>query len=93
MTGHFSVKSDVYSFGVILLEIVSGQKNRFFSRPLFEEALLHRVCSSASAHVFLHLNNNDINQFNNHRHGGFGMRGMLCIWWIPHWVKTIQEKK
>uniref|UniRef100_A0A7C9DMR5 Protein kinase domain-containing protein n=1 Tax=Opuntia streptacantha TaxID=393608 RepID=A0A7C9DMR5_OPUST len=52
MTGHFSVKSDVYSFGVILLEIVSGQKNRFFNRPLFEEALLHRVRSSASAHVF-----------------------------------------
>ncbi|XP_031264661.1 G-type lectin S-receptor-like serine/threonine-protein kinase At4g27290 [Pistacia vera] len=28
--GHFSLKSDVFSFGVILLEIVSGKKNRGF---------------------------------------------------------------
>nr|XP_017218278.1 PREDICTED: G-type lectin S-receptor-like serine/threonine-protein kinase At4g27290 isoform X1 [Daucus carota subsp. sativus] len=28
--GQFSVKSDVYSFGVILIEIVSGKKNRLF---------------------------------------------------------------
>ena len=27
-TGHFSIKSDIFSFGVILLEIVSGLKNR-----------------------------------------------------------------
>ena len=29
--GHFSMKSDVFSFGVIVLEIVSGKKNREFS--------------------------------------------------------------
>ncbi|CAA2964588.1 Serine threonine kinase [Olea europaea subsp. europaea] len=28
--GHFSVKSDVFSFGVLILEIISGQKNRGF---------------------------------------------------------------
>ncbi|KAI3962707.1 hypothetical protein MKW92_012921 [Papaver armeniacum] len=28
--GHFSVKSDVFSFGVLVLEIVSGKKNRGF---------------------------------------------------------------
>ncbi|WOG85014.1 hypothetical protein DCAR_0104200 [Daucus carota subsp. sativus] len=31
--GQFSVKSDVYSFGVLLIEIVSGQKNRLFTHP------------------------------------------------------------
>ncbi|RDY03967.1 G-type lectin S-receptor-like serine/threonine-protein kinase, partial [Mucuna pruriens] len=31
--GHFSVKSDVFSYGVIILEIVSGKKNREFSDP------------------------------------------------------------
>lgn len=28
MDGVFSVKSDVFSFGVLVLEIISGQKNR-----------------------------------------------------------------
>ncbi|KAJ9553609.1 hypothetical protein OSB04_017654 [Centaurea solstitialis] len=30
--GRFSIKSDVFSFGVLVLEIVSGKKNREFSR-------------------------------------------------------------
>jgi len=29
--GLFSIKSDVYSFGVILLEVLSGKKNKGFS--------------------------------------------------------------
>lgn len=28
--GLFSIKSDVFSFGVIILEIISGKKNRAF---------------------------------------------------------------
>ncbi|CAL5344768.1 unnamed protein product [Camellia sinensis] len=31
--GHFSVKSDVFSFGVLVLETVSGKKNRGFYHP------------------------------------------------------------
>ncbi|KAL5802694.1 hypothetical protein ACOSQ4_030999 [Xanthoceras sorbifolium] len=31
--GNFSLKSDVFSFGVLLLEIVSGKKNRGFLHP------------------------------------------------------------
>ncbi|KAL5730648.1 hypothetical protein ACHQM5_003446 [Ranunculus cassubicifolius] len=31
--GRFSVKSDVFSFGVIVLEIISGKRNRAFSHP------------------------------------------------------------
>ena len=33
MDGHFSTKSDVFSFGVLVLEILSGKKNRGFSNP------------------------------------------------------------
>ncbi|KAJ6928296.1 hypothetical protein NC652_012397 [Populus alba x Populus x berolinensis] len=31
--GLYSVKSDIFSFGVLVLEIVSGNKNRGFSHP------------------------------------------------------------
>ncbi|KAK1359441.1 Receptor-like serine/threonine-protein kinase [Heracleum sosnowskyi] len=31
--GLFSIKSDVYSFGVLILEIISGKKNRGFRHP------------------------------------------------------------
>ncbi|KAM4129198.1 hypothetical protein ACJW30_01G004100 [Castanea mollissima] len=33
INGIFSVKSDVYSFGILLLEIISGKKNRGWSHP------------------------------------------------------------
>lgn len=38
--GQFSVKSDVFSFGVIVLEIVSGKKNTYFSNGETVEHLL-----------------------------------------------------
>ncbi|KAL8093224.1 hypothetical protein AgCh_035205 [Apium graveolens] len=41
--GQFSVKSDVYSFGVLLIEIVSGMKNRLFSHPGHNLNLLVRM--------------------------------------------------
>ncbi|KAF5188338.1 Cysteine-rich receptor-like protein kinase [Thalictrum thalictroides] len=40
MDGHFSVKSDVFSFGVLVLEIISGKKNRGFCHPDHELNLL-----------------------------------------------------
>ncbi|XP_071725862.1 G-type lectin S-receptor-like serine/threonine-protein kinase At4g27290 isoform X2 [Rutidosis leptorrhynchoides] len=33
INGTFSIKSDVFSFGVLVLEIVSGKKNRGFNHP------------------------------------------------------------
>ncbi|KAF5793862.1 putative protein kinase RLK-Pelle-DLSV family [Helianthus annuus] len=38
--GRFSIKSDVYSFGVLVLEIVSGKKNREFSHDDYNDNLL-----------------------------------------------------
>ncbi|XP_074267430.1 cysteine-rich receptor-like protein kinase 10 [Silene latifolia] len=39
MTGEYSDKSDVYSFGIMLLEIVSGQKNRTVRQSTQKEDL------------------------------------------------------
>lgn len=41
--GHFSMKSDVFSYGVIVLEVVSGKKNREFSDPEHCHNLLGHV--------------------------------------------------
>ncbi|KAL8257716.1 hypothetical protein R6Q59_029757 [Mikania micrantha] len=38
--GRFSIKSDVFSFGVLVLEIVSGKKNREFSHQDHSDNLL-----------------------------------------------------
>ncbi|GKV19318.1 hypothetical protein SLEP1_g29598 [Rubroshorea leprosula] len=40
MEGLFSVKSDVFSFGVLLLEIISGKKNKGFHLLEYGESLL-----------------------------------------------------
>ena len=39
----FSVKSDVFSLGVLILEVLSGQKNRGFSHPDHHHNLLGHV--------------------------------------------------
>ncbi|CAJ2638939.1 unnamed protein product [Trifolium pratense] len=38
--GYFSIKSDVFSFGVVVLEIISGRKNRGFCDPVHHLNLL-----------------------------------------------------
>lgn len=46
VSGHFSVKSDVYSFGVIVLEMVSGLRNRYHRRQRIDdddESLIYRA--------------------------------------------------
>lgn len=43
MDGLFSVKSDVFSFGVLVLEIISGKRNRGFYNLNDEHNLLGHV--------------------------------------------------
>ncbi|KAK6934351.1 S-locus glycoprotein domain [Dillenia turbinata] len=43
--GLFSIKSDVFSFGVLLLEIISGRRNRGFCHPDHEHSLLGHAWS------------------------------------------------
>lgn len=44
--GLFSIKSDVFSFGVLVLETVSGRKNRGFHHPDHYHNLLGHVSKS-----------------------------------------------
>ncbi|KAL8127220.1 G-type lectin S-receptor-like serine/threonine-protein kinase At4g27290 isoform X2 [Apium graveolens] len=50
--GIFSVKSDVYSFGVMLLEIVSGKRNKNFTHPDHNLNLL--------GHVWIHYRDGNV---------------------------------
>jgi serine/threonine protein kinase len=41
--GQYSIKSDVFSFGVLILEIISGKKNRGIRHPEHHLNLLGHV--------------------------------------------------
>ncbi|PSS16027.1 G-type lectin S-receptor-like serine/threonine-protein kinase [Actinidia chinensis var. chinensis] len=43
----FSLKSDVFSFGVLVLEILSGKRDRGFNHPDNHHNLLHASISSS----------------------------------------------
>jgi hypothetical protein len=48
MCGYFSVKFDVFSFGVLVLEIITGQKNRSFAEGENVEGLLSSMLSKCN---------------------------------------------
>ena len=43
LDGIFSIKSDAFSFGVLVLEIVSGKRNRGFIHPENDNNLIGHV--------------------------------------------------
>ncbi|KAK6946797.1 LOW QUALITY PROTEIN: S-locus glycoprotein domain [Dillenia turbinata] len=53
--GLFSVKSDVFSFGVLLLEIISGRRNRGFCHPDHDLSLLGHAWSVFTKGLALEL--------------------------------------
>lgn len=65
--GLFSVKSDVFSFGVLVLEIVSGEKNRGFIHRDHRHNLLGHVSFSFSIYieksVTLGISTTDMHQY------------------------------
>jgi hypothetical protein len=63
MDGLFSMKSDVYSLGVIVLEIVTGKKNRGFYDPELDLTLLGYVSSSKARLALLKCSQETILNF------------------------------
>lgn len=51
--GHFSFKSDVFSFGVLLLELLSGKKNKGFLHPDHKLNLLGHVSIRVNMYLLL----------------------------------------
>ena len=77
--GLFSVKSDVFSFGVIVLEILSGKKNRGFDHPDHDLNLLGHVSFrlnilffSLPNFPFSYVSINKLKILS--RHGNYGMK-------------------
>jgi hypothetical protein len=52
--GQYSIKSDVVSFGVLILEIISGKKNRGFCHPEEHLNLLGHV-SMKNGNVLIYV--------------------------------------
>ena len=71
--GLFSVKSDVFSFGILLLEIVSGKKNRGFYHLNQSLNLIGQVSIQKCYISVLHIMNkiNDIEVSICFRHGNY----------------------
>lgn len=54
LEGVISNKSDVYSFGILMLEIISGKKNRGFYNPDNDPSLLLHVGISSYLSLFFY---------------------------------------
>lgn len=52
MDGVFSMKSDIYSFGVLVLEIITGKRNRGFYEEDLDLNLLRYVSNSNKQHNY-----------------------------------------
>jgi len=69
--GVFSVKSDVYSFGVLLLEVLSGKKNKEFSYSVQSYNLIEHVSIISNFNLYV-INWILLIDLHCCRHGGVG---------------------
>ncbi|KAK1370436.1 Receptor-like serine/threonine-protein kinase [Heracleum sosnowskyi] len=90
--GIFSIKSDVYSFGVLLIEIVTGKKNRSFSRPDHSLNLIGHVWMSYKEENLLELIDEGILESSN-RIEVFRIIqiGLLCVQECPQDRPSMSE--
>ncbi|KGN64608.2 hypothetical protein Csa_013124 [Cucumis sativus] len=78
--GYFSMKSDIFSFGVILLEIVSGKKNRGFFHPDHQLNLLGHAWKLWDEDNALELMDETLkDQFQNSEAQRCIQVGLLCV--------------
>ncbi|KAK1355493.1 Receptor-like serine/threonine-protein kinase [Heracleum sosnowskyi] len=78
--GQFSVKSDVYSFGVLLIEIVTGMKNRLFCHPGHSLNLLGHAWICYNEERLLQLIDGMILESSNQNEAfRFLQIGLLCV--------------
>ncbi|KAK1396408.1 Receptor-like serine/threonine-protein kinase [Heracleum sosnowskyi] len=78
--GLFSVKSDVYSFGVLLIEIVSGVRNRLFSHPEHSLNLIGHAWIKYKEDALLGLIDGVILESSNHNEVFRVIQiGLLCV--------------
>lgn len=88
--GIFSTKSDVYSFGVLVIEIISGKKNRSFVHPDHSLNLLGHVSScnkylsylSPGAHFFKMAKNVKNNNLGGHV-SSVPLTRSVCAYTLP----------
>ena len=69
MDGVFSLKSDIYSFGVMVLEIITGKRNRGFYEVELDLNLLRYVSSTVTCTSAKTYNNDlfsPLNCFSDH---------------------------
>ncbi|XP_074378669.1 G-type lectin S-receptor-like serine/threonine-protein kinase At4g27290 [Apium graveolens] len=82
--GEFSMKSDVYSFGVLVIEIVTGKRNRFYNHPSHNLNLIGHAWTGYNEDKLLELIDVSIqessDQYEMHR---AILIGLLCVQQYP----------
>jgi len=87
LNGVFSVKSDVFSFGVLVLETISGKRNKGVYLSEAEEFLLGKVSKNMVTTAICLLSTCILCLgFNYFRHGLCGKKVMACNYLMHHWI-------